>query len=148
MCQVLQVSVSGYYYWLQHPVGSRVRKEQQLLARVKQVYQQSNGRYGSPRIAVELQQQGVKASQPRIARLMRKHAIGSIIRRKYRVQTTDSSHSYAIAENYLNQNFSAARLAEKWVSDLTYIKTQEGWLYLTAVLDLADRKVVGWADLK
>jgi putative transposase len=145
MCKVLQVSISGYYYWLQHPVGSRVRKEQQLLACVKQVYQQSNCRYGSPRIAVELREQGIKASRPRIARLMRKHAIRSIIRRKYRVQTTDSNHNYAIADNYLDRNFSANRLAEKWVSDLTYIRTQEGWLYLTAVLDLADRKVVGWA---
>ncbi len=145
MCQVLQVSISGYYYWLQHPVGLRAGKEQQLLAAVKKVYQQSDGRYGSPRIAVELQQQGIQASRPRIARLMRKHGIRSIIRQKYRVQTTDSNHSYALAENYLDRNFSATRLAEKWVSDLTYIKTQEGWLYLTAVLDLADRKVVGWA---
>lgn len=142
---VLQVSISGYYYWLQHPVGLRVGREQQLLASVKKVYQQSNGRYGSPRIAVELRAQGIQASRPRVARLMRKYAIQSIIRQKYRVQTTDSNHGYTIAENYLNRNFYAARLAEKWVSDLTYIKTQEGWLYLTAVLDLADRKVVGWA---
>lgn len=76
---------------------------------------------------------------------MRKHSIRSIIRKKYRVQTTASNHSYAIAENYLDRNFYATRLAEKWVSDLTYIKPQQGWLYLTAVLDLADRKVVGWA---
>ncbi|WP_394336213.1 IS3 family transposase [Adhaeribacter arboris] len=116
-----------------------------MLAAIKKVYQQSDGRYGSPRIAVELQQQGIWASRPRVARLMRKHAIRSIIRHKYRVQTTDSNHSFALAENYLNRNFYATRLAEKWVSDLTYIKTQEGWLYLTAVLDLADRKVVGWA---
>ena len=142
---MLRVRVRGYYYWLKHPVGLRAGKEQQLLAAVRKVYQQRNGRYGSPRIAVELQQQGIQASRPRVARLMRKHAIRSIIRRKYRVQTTDSNHRYAIAENYLNRNFSANRLAEKWVSDLTYIKTQEGWLYLTTVLDLADRKVVGWA---
>ena len=145
MCQVLRVSISGFYYWMQHPVGLRAGKEQQLLAAVKKVYWQSNCRYGSPRIAVELQQQGIKASRPRIARLMRKHAIRSIIHQKYRVRTTDSNHSFAIAENYLDRNFSATRLAEKWVSDLTYIKTQEGWLYLTAVLDLADRKVIGWA---
>jgi transposase InsO family protein len=145
MCQVLGVSISGYYYWLQHPIGLRAGKEQQLLAAVKMVYQQSDGRYGSPRIAVELQEQGLPASRPRVARLMGKHAIRSIIRRKYRVHTTDANPCFAIAENYLNRNFSATRLAEKWVSDLTYIKTQEGWLYLTAVLDLADRKVVGWA---
>jgi transposase InsO family protein len=145
MCQVLRVSISGYYYWLQHPMGLRASKEQQLLAAVKKVYQQSDCRYGSPRIAVELQEQGILASRPRVARLMRKHAIRSIIRKKYRVQTTDSNHGFAIAENYLNRNFSATRLAENWVSDLTYIRTQQGWLYLTAVLDLADRKVLGWA---
>jgi putative transposase len=145
MCQVLRVSISGYYYWLQHPIGLRASKEHQLLAAVKKVYQQSDCRYGSPRIAVDLREQGIPVSRPRVARLMRKHSIRSIIRRKYRVQTTDSNHGYAIAENYLNRDFSATRLAEKWVSDLTYIKTQEGWLYLTAVLDLADRKVVGWA---
>jgi putative transposase len=145
MCQVLRVSISGYYYWLQHPIGLRASKEQQLLAAVKKVYHQSDCRYGSPRIAVDLREQGIPVSRPRVARLMRKHSIRSIIRRKYRVQTTDSNHGYAIADNYLNRDFSATRLAEKWVSDLTYIKTQQGWLYLTAVLDLADRKVVGWA---
>jgi transposase InsO family protein len=145
MCQVLQVSISGYYYWLKHPVGLRAEKEQQLLASVKKVYQQSDGRYGSPRITVELRERGIPVSRPRVARLMRKHGIRSIIGRKYRVRTTDSNHGYVLAENYLNRDFSATKLAEKWVSDLTYIKTQEGWLYLTAVLDLADRKVVGWA---
>jgi putative transposase len=144
MCQVLQVSISGYYYWLKHPVGLSAGKEQLLLASVKKVYWQSDGRYGSPRIAVELQQQGIQASRPRITRLMRKHGIRSIIRQKYRIQTTDSNYSHTIAENYLDRNFYATRLAEEWVSDLTYIKTQEGWLYLTAVLHLADRKVAGW----
>jgi putative transposase len=92
MCQVLGVSMSGYYYWLKQPMGLRACKEQQLLVAVRKVYQQSDGRYGSPRIAVELQQQGILASRPRVARLMRKHAIRSIIRKKYRVQTTDSNH--------------------------------------------------------
>jgi putative transposase len=141
--------VEGKHQWLllleAAPGRLESRKRAAKLVAVKKVYQQSYGRYGSPRIAVELQQQGIKASRPRIAWLMRKHAIRSIIRRKYRVQTTDSNHGFAIADNYLDRNFSATRLAEKWVSDLTYIRTQEGWLYLTAVLDLADRKVVGWA---
>ena len=79
---------------------------------------------------------------------MKKANIKSIIRKKYRVQTTDSDHAYAIAENHLNRDFSAQSTGQKWVSDLTYIKTGEGWLYLTAILDLADRKVIGWADLK
>lgn len=145
MCQIFKVSASGYYYWLQHPVGTRAVKEQELLSRIKQVYQKSKGRYGSPRIAVELKAQGVMTSRPRVARLMQKAGIRSIIRQKYRVQTTDSNHNYPVAENHLNRDFSAERLAQKWVSDLTYIKTGEGWLYLTAILDLADRKVVGWA---
>jgi putative transposase len=142
---MLRVSSSGYYYWLQHPVGLRVEREQQILVSIRKVYQQSNCRYGSPRITVDLREQGIAVSRPRVARLMRKHGMRSIIRSKYRVQTTDSNHGHALAENYLNREFATSRLAEKWVSDLTYIKTQEGWLYLTAVLDLADRKVVGWA---
>jgi len=76
---------------------------------------------------------------------MQRHRISSIVRRKYWVQTTDSNHTYAVAENYLSRDFAANRPAEKWVSDLTYIRTQEGWVSLTVVLDLADRKVVGWA---
>lgn len=145
MCQVLRVSTSGYYYWLKHPVGARELKERELVGQIKQIYQQSKCRYGSPRISFELRDQGICASRPRVARLMRKHQIQSIVRRKYRVQTTDSNHSFSMTENYLNRDFTVERLAEKWVSDLTYIRTQEGWLYLTAVLDLADRKVVGWA---
>lgn len=145
MCQVFKVSTSGYYYWLTHPIGARARKEQELLRQIKQVYQKSNGRYGSPRITVELKEPGVVTSRPRVARLMKKTGIKRIIRQKYRVQTTDSNHGYPVAENHLNRDFSAERLAPKWVSHLTYIKTDEGWLYLTAILDLADRKVVGWA---
>ena len=118
------------------------------MSRIKQVYQKSNGRYGSPRITVELKEQGVVTSRPRVARLMKKTGIRSIIRQKYRVQTTDSTHMYPVAENHLNRNFSAERKAQKWVSDLTYIITGEGWLYLTAVLDLVDRKIVGGAGLK
>jgi putative transposase len=145
MCRVFQVSASGYYYWLHHPVSLRELKEQELMEQIREVYQQSKCRYGSPRISFELREQGIRASRPRVARLMRKHQIQSIIRKKYRVQTTDSSHPYALAENYLERDFQAAGPAEKWVSDLTYIRTLEGWLYLTVVLDLADRKVVGWA---
>jgi transposase InsO family protein len=145
MCRVFKVSTSGYYYWLKHPVGARAGKEQQLLSRIKQIYQKSKCRYGSPRITVELREQGIVTSRPRVARLMKKTGIRSIIRQKYRVQTTDSNHGYPVAENHLNREFLAERLAQKWVSDVTYIKTGEGWLYLTAVLDLADRKVIGWA---
>ncbi|MCC9169199.1 IS3 family transposase, partial [Pontibacter harenae] len=145
MCRVLKVSASGYYYWLHHPVSLRELEEQELAAKVKEVYQQSKCRYGSPRISFELREQGIQASRPRVARVMQKHQIQSIVRKRYRVQTTNSSHTYAVAENHLARDFQAAGPAEKWVSDLTYIRTREGWLYLTVVLDLADRKVVGWA---
>ena len=145
MCSVLKVSTSGYYHWLHHPVGLREQKELQLVEQIKEVYQQSKCRYSSPRISSELRDQGIRASRPRVARVMRKHWIQSIIRKKYKVQTTDSSHTYRVAENHLARDFQAVRPAEKWVSDLTYIRTREGWLYLTIVLDLADRKVVGWA---
>ena len=128
-----------------HPVGSRVVKEQALLLDIHRIYEDSKKRYGSPRITSELKEQGLSVSRPRVARLMKKANIKSIIRKKYRVQTTDSEHEYAIAENHLNRDFSAQVIGQKWVSDLTYIRTREGWLYLTAILDLADRKVVGWA---
>lgn len=112
---------------------------------IDRIYQKSKCRYGSPRIAVELKIQGIYASRQRVARVMRKAQIRSITRNKYRVQTTDSRHLYPIAENLLQRDFSAGRLAQKWVSDLTYIRTSEDWLYLTTVMDLADRKVIGWA---
>jgi putative transposase len=150
MCKVLKVSSSGYYYWRKHPVGARQLKQAQLLDDIRRVHTQSQYRYGSPaatvaRIADELQELGVKASRNRVARLMRKAAIRSIMYKKYRVQTTDSSHDYPIAKNLLNREFTANKPGQKWVSDITYIPTHEGWLYLTTVLDLADRKVIGWA---
>ena len=145
MCRVPGVSTSGYYYWLKHPIGAREQKEQELLIQIETIYQKSRCRYGSPRIAVELREQGIMAFRPRVARLMRKAGIKSIVRKKYKVQTTDSNHVYAIAENLLNRAFFAQRPAQKWVSDLTYIRTGEGWLYLTTILDMADRKVIGWA---
>lgn len=142
---MLKVSRSGYYYWRKHPVGARQLKQSQLLDDIRQVHAESQSRYGSPRIADELRERGVKASRNRVARLMHKAAIRSIMYKKYRVQTTDSAHDYPVAKNLLNREFTADKPGQKWVSDITYISTGEGWLYLTTVLDLADRKVVGWA---
>lgn len=142
---MLKVSSSGYYYWRKHPVGARQLKQSQLLDDIRQVHAESQSRYGSPRIADELRERGVKASRNRVARLMHKGAICSIMYKKYRVQTTDSAHDYPVAKNLLNREFTADKPGQKWVSDITYIPTGEGWLYLTTVLDLADRKVVGWS---
>ena len=145
MCRVLGVSTSGYYYWLKHPVGIRASRQQRLLSAITRVYRQSKRRYGSPRVTTELQAQGIAVSRPLVARLMQKAGLRSVVSKKYRVQTTDSSHPHPVAANHLNRDFAASRPGCKWVSDLTYIRTGEGWLYLTAILDLYDRKVVGWA---
>ncbi|MGM9509049.1 IS3 family transposase [Larkinella sp. GY13] len=145
MCKVLHVSSSGYYYWREHPVGARQQNQSQLEIHIRRVHKQSECRYGSPRIADELREQGIKASHNRIARLMQKAGIRSIMYKKYRVQTTESNHDYPVAKNLLNREFTANKPRQKWVSDITYIATDQGWLYLTAILDLADRKVVGWA---
>lgn len=145
MCKVLRVSSSGYYYWRKHPVGARQQNQSQLEIHIRRVHKQSECRYGSPRIADELREQGIKASRNRIARLMQKAGIRSIMYKKYRVQTTESNHDYPVAKNLLNREFTADKPGQKWVSDITYVATDQGWLYLTAILDLADRKVVGWS---
>lgn len=145
MCKVLNESVSSYYYWLKEPVGKRHQEHKELSLHIREVYEENKGCYGSPRVTAELQAKGFRVSHPRVARVMRKMGLKSIVRQKYRIQTTDSKHTYQVSENHLDRDFTAKKTGEKWVSDLTYIKTAEGWIYLTAILDLANRKVVGWA---
>ena len=145
MCRVLGVSRSGYYAWVQRPVSVREMANQALSQQIKEVHQHSGETYGSPRIQAELAAQGMKCGHNRIARLMREAGLQAIQRRKFKVTTTDSRHDYPIAPNRLNQDFSASRANEKWVTDITYIPTDEGWLYLAAVLDLHSRRIVGWA---
>src|SRR5690606_21177495 len=113
----------------------------------RSIHKSSHGTYGSPRITAELNKRGYEISRSYVARLMKSKGIRSKIKRKYRV-TTDSKHTYPVAENLLQRDFSAATLSQKWVGDITYIRTGSGWLYLTTVMDLADRKVVGWAFSK
>jgi len=115
-----------------------------LLEEIGEIHKDSKMVYGSPRIAAKLTEKGFRVSRPRVARIMRKAGIQSIIRKKW-VKTTDSDHMHPLAENVLNRDFSVANLGEKWVSDLTYIRTEAGWVYLTIVIDLADRKVIGWS---
>jgi transposase InsO family protein len=144
MCTVLEVSKSGYYKWLHRQPGKRALYNEHLTHEIKRVYHSSKRIYGSPRIAKELQLQGIKASTPLVARLMKKENIRSIIRKRFK-QTTDSKHHYPVAENKLMRQFTVKEKNEVWVSDLTYIHTRQGWLYLTTVIDLFDRKVIGWA---
>src|SRR5690606_9665758 len=132
----------SYYYWRNNPRSTREQQQKELSDHIREANEVSKGRYGSPRIAAELQARGISVLRPRVARAMKKMGLKSIVRKKYRVQTTDSKHQYQVSKNHLNRDFSAERIAQKWVSDLTYIKTGEGWVYLTVILDLADRKVV------
>lgn len=145
MCKVLKVSRSGYYGWLEHRPGKRAKENEVILQGIKNSFTASKGRYGSPRITSDLTALGIKVSRARVARLMKKAQIKSIIQKKYRVCTTDSNHSYPLADNHLNRDFSPTKPGKAWVSDLTYIHTQEGWLYLTIIMDLYDRKIIGWA---
>lgn len=140
----MKVSTSGYYKWTKKVPSRREERRKMLVKEIKDVYEKSKRRYGSPRITRELKERKIPASQPFVARLMRKEKIRSIVKKKFKV-TTDSSHSYPVVENKLMQNFVVSAKNQVWVSDLTYIPTKEGWLYLTTVIDLFDRKVIGWA---
>ena len=148
MCRVLDVSSGGYYAWRGNqaqPHSKRETANQQLGDQIWTVFRRSQGTYGSPRIYAELRAGGVACSRNRVARLMKRHGIAAKRRRLYKMTTTDSNHSYPVAPNLLNRHFSAERPNEKWLTDITYIPTREGWLYLAAVLDVYSRKVVGWA---
>lgn len=144
MCRTLEVGSSGFYAWLKRPESPRTLGNQRLLMEIKVLHQKSRKTYGSPRIHAELNGNGNACGKHRVARLMRQHGIVSKHKRKFRV-TTNSAHSYPVAENLLQRQFDVSRPGQCWVSDITYIPTREGWLYLAATLDLFHRKVVGWA---
>ena len=144
MCDVLKISTSGYYNWIKQPISNRKKKNIKLLEDIKQIYLISRGTYGSPRITKELNMKGISVSQKTVARLMRENNIRSRVKRRFRI-TTDSKHKHSISPNLLKQNFLVSRSVQVWVSDITYIRTNKGWLYLTIVLDLFDRKVIGWS---
>ena len=145
MCQVLGMSRSGYYAWRRRPDSRRTQANQRLLVQIREEYQLSKKTYGSPRIHAALRRKGVACSRKRVARLMRLDHIAA--RRAHRriPRTTQKDPSVVPALNLLNQDFSSPAPDRKWVSDLTYIDTAEGWLYLATVLDLFSRRVVGWA---
>jgi len=145
LCDVLDVSPAGYYAWRSRPESRRSTINRQLVNDIKQVYRGAYGRYGSPRIHIELKAQGRGVSRGRIERLMRHHGIRAIMARPRWVRTTDSSHDLPIAPNLLDRNFVASAPNCVWLADITYIETDQGWLYLAAVMDLCSRRIVGWA---
>ena len=144
MCQVFKVSRSGYYDWLKAKPSARVKENEFLMVQVREIFYQSHKTYGSPRVKRELQALGYNASRPRIARLMQVCNLRAVRSKSFKI-TTDSKHKHPVSPNLLNQCFEVERENQVWVSDITYIKTTKGWLYLTVIIDLYNRKVVGWA---
>jgi len=144
MCRVFEVSRSGYYRWIKRKPSQRELENQRLDAQIGEIFAGSKGRYGSPKVTRELQDRGHRVGKNRVARRMRQTGLRSKIRRKYRV-TTDSKHAFPVSANLLERNFTAQAPNQTWVSDITYLATRTGWLYLTVIIDLFSRLVVGWA---
>jgi putative transposase len=143
-CETLNVSVSGYYAWRKRPMSQHQREDGQLAERIQAAYYANRGVYGSPRVHAELHAQGITCTRKRVARLMREQGLAAR-RPRHRTITTRSDPSARVAPNRLDRDFTATHPNEKWTGDITAIWTYEGWLYLTAVLDLFSRRVVGWA---
>ena len=143
MCRVLKVHRSGYYAWLHEPLSARARANEVLTAKIKEFYDQSMGIYGSPRIFCDLREAGVVCSENRVARLMRVAQIKSV--RGYKRPRYKVGKPSLVAPNQLQRQFQHDEPDQAWVTDITYIRTHEGWLYLAAVLDSHSRAVVGWS---
>jgi transposase InsO family protein/transposase-like protein len=143
MCTILGVSRSGYYYWNDRKPSKRALRNLALIEQIKIIHYRNKERYGSPRLARELETVGFHVSKKLIRKLMKQASLKTVFKRKFKI-TTDSSHAYPVAENKLDREFTVNRENKVWVSDITYIRTAKRWLYLTTVIDLFDRKVIGW----
>ena len=144
LCRVLLVSRGGYYSWEKRSDSRRAREDKALVLKLKVLYKAKRETYGSPRLHLELQEQGFKVGRNRIARLMRENGLVATRPKRFR-KTTDSSHSQPVAENVLKGKFDVPGPDRAWVTDITYIWTWEGWLYLAVIIDLFSRRVVGWS---
>ncbi|WP_257463580.1 IS3 family transposase [Archangium lipolyticum] len=144
MCEQLGVSRSGYYAWKERPESERDKADRALAEVVTRIHRDSRGTYGSPRVHAELRAQGQRVSRKRVARLMNEQGIAARKRRRF-VRTTDSRHNQPVAPNILERNFSPGQPNSTWATDITYVGTGQGWLYLAVVMDLFSRKVVGWS---
>ena len=144
MCRVLNVTRGGYYAWRDRPAGARAARRVLVTERIRQAYDQSGGTYGSPRVAVELRGSGPTVCENTVARYMRDEGLCVKAKKRFVPRTTDSDHPHPIAPNVLGRDFTAPAPDRKWACDLTYVWTDEGWLYLSVVIDLFSRKVVGW----
>jgi putative transposase len=143
LCAMLRVSRSGYYAWKKRKPSQREQNNQALIEHIRRIHKLNRKAYGSPRVHAQLNKQGYSCNKKRVARLMRQDGLKG--QRKYRkVITTNSKHSFPVAPNVLNREFQAEKPNQKWVGDITFIWTEEGWLYLAGILDLFSRKIVGW----
>ena len=142
MCEVLKLSRSGYYAWKNREPGIRQRENEELLSRIRVIHEQSRRLYGSPRIRAELTEQGVRCGKNRVARIMKDHAIRAEVKKRRFRRTTDSNHSYALAANLLLDKHQTDGV---WASDMTFVPTSEGWLYVAAVMNVKSRKIIGLA---
>jgi len=147
MCRVLEVSKAGYYAWRDRPRSQRAQDDERLLTRIKLIHGTSNATYGSPRIHAQLRHENIGVGKKRVARLMKKGGVVVRIRRRFRV-TTNSKHSHPVAPNLVARRFGIDQIGAVnrcWASDITYVDTLQGWLYLAVILDLRSRRVVGWS---
>jgi len=144
LCRVLCVARSGYYAWRRRPESRRAQEDRALLAKLQVSFRLNREVYGSPRLHHEIKDQGFKVGRNRIARLMRENGLVATRPKRFR-KTTDSSHQQPIAENVLDGSFDVPGPNRAWVTDITYIRTWEGWLYLAVIIDLFSRRVVGWS---
>jgi putative transposase len=145
MCRVLLVSRSGYYGWRNRPASRRQQRHEELVAKIRIAHQENRELYGSPRVHHALLIDGESVSRNTVAKLMRKANIRAKQRRRFVPRTTDSTHQKPVARNLLDRDFTASAPDRKWAADITYVSTDQGWLYVAAVLDVYSRKIVGWS---
>ena len=145
LCRVLNVSKSGYYAWCNRKPSKRTLDDAALLRVIRSVFSANRKTYGSPRVHAVLLDQGIEVGENRVARIMRENGIAVQTRRGFRCSTTQSDPNNAVVGNELDRDFTATAINEKWVTDVTFVPTNEGWLYLASILDLYNREVIGWA---
>ena len=145
MCRVLNVARSGFYAWQKRKPCARDKRQQELLTKIRRVHQENRQLYGSPRVHRALRIEGEVVCRNTVAKLMRKGKIRGKSRKRYVPRTTDSTHAKPVADNTLSRDFQASKPNRKWLADITYIPTEQGWLYLAGILDCFSRKLVGWS---
>jgi putative transposase len=143
MCSALEVSPRGFYSWQGRSPSPRRQFDRRLLAEIRASFTQSGQTYGSPRVWKDLRELDYRCGRKRVARIMRENGLAAVLKRRYKL-TTQSGHNLPVMENLLKREFRAAEANRIWLADITYIQTEEGWLYLAALLDLYSRRVVGW----